>query len=302
MMRKFIGILLLTVSLLGIAEVRQSEGFLNTFFTDNFDNYDPWIFPSIGGWELLSNGSGNDDQFVDILHCVSHNQSLRLEGSSCWSAFAYHAVANMPNRMTFEANVYLDPNADCGCGPALAELAYYNRREQTDPLTTDPRGTGFAGVSFNCDGFIYGGDDNDIDAGGKVRLMPYHPNTWYKVRIDLDLMTRVANYYIDGTLRAAGIKLSISGTPDGVVLVGGFSINNPVWYDDVCVMEMLSLYPLTPTFYGSATLDLKGHLNIPYIQYTTLLLETFSIWANMQMVTECAPPAVCFKLLDYGTN
>ena len=299
MMRKFFGILLLTVSLLGVAEVRQSEGFL-TYFTDNFDNYDPWIFPSIGGWELLSNGSGTDDQFVDILHCVSHNQSLRLEGASCWSAFAYHAVPKLPTRSTFEANVYLDPNASCGCGPALAELAYFN--PELIDATKDPRGTGFAGVSFNCDGYIYGGDDFDIDAGGKVRLMAYHPNTWYKVRIDLDLMTRVANYYIDGNLKAAGIKLTVSGTPKGIVLVGGFSINNPVWYDDVCVMDMLNLYPLTPTFYGSATLDPKGYLKIPYIQFTTLLLESVNIWADMQMVTECAPPAVCFMLMRYGTN
>jgi hypothetical protein len=301
-MRKFFGILLLTVSFLGFFEARPASGFLRTFFNDNFDNTDPWIFPAVNGWQLLSNGSGNDDQFVDILHCVSHHQSLRLEGSTCWGAFAYHEVPNMSKRVSFEANVYLDPNVSCGCGPALAELAFFNPTPKV--AGPDARGKGYAGVSFNCDGYIYGGDDNDIEVGGNVRLMPYHPNTWYKIRVDLDMDKRLANYYVDGSLKASGIQLDAAvsdDNPKGVVLVGGFSINNPVWYDDVCVTEMLSLYPLIPSFYGTARLSTDGLLTIPFIEYTTLA-ETISLWADLQSVTECRFPEVCFKMMRYGSN
>lgn len=296
MMRKYFEILLLTLIVLGLNDIGKANG--DTIFHDNFDTDLMGIFPSIGGWQLLYDGSGGNDQFVDNLYSVSHNQSIRLEGSSCWSAFAYHAVVALPTKMTFEANVYLGPNVSCGCGPALAALSLFNPN-------IGSRGTGFGGVSFNCDGYIYGGIDGDInDSGGngKVMLMPYHPNTWYNIRIELDMVKRISAVYIDDVLKAAGIKLTVANdAPTGLVLCGGYSINNPVWYDDVCVLDVITSTQATPAPTGSATLTTDGLLTIPYLQFLTLT-GMINLWSEMQLVNQCNPPDICFKVTTYGTN
>jgi hypothetical protein len=299
-MRRLFGILFLSLLMLGYNGIRQACG--ETIFSDNFDSYQQQLFPFPGSWELIRNGAGNAEQYVDTLNCVSNTKSLHLAGSSCWSACAYHAVTLLPPRValppkvTLTANVRIGQNVACGCGPALAQLAMFNP-------TIGLWGTGFGGVSFNCDGYIYGGNDGNVDKGGNVRLMPYMPNTWYNVRIDLDMYQRVSSVYIDGVLKASGVQInsSVTGVPTGVVLCGGYAINNPDWYDDVCVLDILTPTPTpSPTPCSAATLS-EGLFNIPNIHYSTLS-GTIGLWMNMQWVSQCSPPDTCFKITAYGAN
>ncbi|MBI5593925.1 MAG: hypothetical protein HY881_26035 [Deltaproteobacteria bacterium] len=296
MRKKIFEILFLSLLVLGFNGIRQANG--QTIFNDDFESplYQQWTFPTAGGWQLLFNGSGNIDQHIDISHAVSDLQSLRLEGNSCWSAFAYHPIT-LPTKVTLQVNVYLDSNVSCGCGPTLAEFAFFN------PSIGSAWGTGFGGVSFNCDGFIHGGDDGDINNGGSVKLMHYLPNNWYTIRIDLDMDNRVSSVYVNGALLSSGIKInpSVSGAPTGVVLCGGYSINNAVWYDDVCVLEMLTPSPTPPPTPIAATLSAGGFLHIPDLMYSTLI-NTINLWADMQSVSHCNPPDICFKVTSYGTN
>jgi hypothetical protein len=300
-MRKLFGILFLSLLVLGFNGIKQASG--ATIFNDNFDSYPQQLFPSSGGWELtrnkdgrILNGAGNAEQYVDTLNCVSNTKSLHLAGSSCWSACAYHAVPLLPPKVTLTTNVRIGQNVACGCGPALAQLAMFNP-------DIGAWGTGFGGVSFNCDGYIYGGNDGDVNAGGNVRLMPFMPNTWYSIRIDLDMDQRVSSVYINGVLKASGIQInsSVTGAPTGVVLCGGYAINNPDWYDDVCVLDILTPSPPpSPTPCSAATLS-EGLLNIPNLHYSTLS-GTIGLWMNMQWVSQCSPPDICFKTIAYGAN
>jgi len=313
-MRKLFGILFLSLLMLGFSGIKQASGV--TIFNDNFDAYQQQLFPFPGGWELFQirdgsgrilNGAGNAEQYVDTLNCVSNTKSLHLAGSSCWSACAYHAVTPargvaLPNKVTLTANVRIGQNVDCGCGPALAKLAMFNTEGEGG------WGTGFGGVSFNCDGFIYGGVDGDINDEDNVnerfRLIPFMPNTWYNIRIDLDMDRRVSNVIIDGLLILFNIPIraGVIGTPTGVVLCGGYAINNPDWYDDVCVLDMLPP-PTTPAPRpaGAATLSSEGLLNIPNLNFSTIA-GTIDLWTDMQLVTQCSPPDICFKTTTYGVN
>jgi hypothetical protein len=315
-MRKLFGILFLSLLMLGFSGIKQASGV--TIFNDNFDAYQQQLFPFPGGWELFQirdgsgrilNGAGNAEQYVDTLNCVSNTRSLHLSGSSCWSACAYHAVAippargvTLPAKVTLTANVRIGQNVACGCGPALAKLAMFN------PEGENGWGTGFGGVSFNCDGFIYGGVDGDINSDDNVgfRLIPFMPNTWYNIRIDLemDLRVRVSRVIINGTLILFDIPIraDVIGTPTGVVLCGGYAINNPDWYDDVCVLDMLPLtLPPAPRPAGAATLSSEGLLNIPNLNFSTIA-GTIDLWTDMQLVTQCSPPDICFKTTTYGVN
>ncbi len=133
-MRNLFGILFLSLLVLGLNGIRQASG--ETIYSDNFDSYQQQLFPFPGNWELIRNGAGNAEQYVDTLNCVSNTKSLHLAGSSCWSACAYHPVALLPPRVTLTANVRIGQNVACGCGPALAQLAMFN------PAIGPPWGTG----------------------------------------------------------------------------------------------------------------------------------------------------------------
>lgn len=307
-MRKLFGILFLSLLMLGFNGIKQASGV--TIFNDNFDSYQQQLFPFPGGWKLFQNrfgqilnGAGNAEQYVDTLNCVSNTKSLHLAGSSCWSACAYHAVTvpaqgvTLPAKVTLTANVRIGQNVACGCSPALAKLAMFN------PESEDGWGTGFGGVSFNCDGFIYGGVNGDINGDGNVAypIKPFMPNTWYNIRIDLEMDLRVSSVYINGTLERANIPIgnNVIGIPTGVVLCGGYAINNPDWYDDVCVLDMPPSPGPRPA--GAATLSSEGLLNIPNLNFSTIA-GTIDLWTDMQLVTQCSPPDICFKTTTYGVN
>ncbi len=202
------------------------DAFAGTIFSDDFESYTLNTFPSSGGWQLIYNGAGTENQYVDNVHSLSGSQSLRLVGSSCWSAATYHAI-DIPAHVTLEANVFLDDIVGCGCEPILASLGLYNPG-------LGGWGTHFGAVYFRCDGNIYAGKSN-ADRDQDVLLMPYAARTWYKVRLDVDLNARTYSVFIDGVLRGSNIQILDTGMPTGVVVSADHGANPVAWFDDVIV-------------------------------------------------------------------
>ena len=305
-MRKLFGILFLSLLLLGFNGVREASS--RTIFNDNFDAYQQYLFPTIGDWQLLRDGSGVEDQYVDTLNCVSNTQSLHLAGASCWISSAYHAVLELQQlpaaTVTLTANVRVGQNVACGCNPVLAELALFNLNINPATWNDDTWGTRFGGVSFNCDGFIYGGvNGGDVVNGALgVRLQPFNPNTWYNIRIDLNMATKFSRVFIDNVPALNGIEIpsSLPGEvnllPTGVILFGGFAINNPVWYDDVCVFEPPPTPAPAPA--PAPVCNATGLLHIPCLD----LFGEFRLLVDMELATLCAPPDICFRVIPFDSN
>ena len=323
MRKKFLGILFLSLCISGINGIRLADADFppgETILSDNFDSYQLYDFPYSGGWQLIHSGAGGYDQYIDFTQFVSDYQSLHLMGSSCLSASAYHPVTFPdPFKVTLDVNVRLGQKVtSCGCGQAVAEISLFNPSPTN--ISSGLNGISYGGVSFNCDGYIYGGDtkgdDNGANNGGTVKLMNYMPNTWYNVRIDVDMTSDPArsSIYING-IKAYDYSIPIvpvdaNGTPypdtkpTGVMLSAGYAVNNPVWFDDVCVLGMLApSLPLAPTppspanitpatFFGAS-----GLLNLPNIQYAFLPVGLdLYLSANMQLVNTCNSPECCFNL------
>ena len=59
-----------------------------------------------------------------------------------------------------------------------------------------------AKVAFSTDGKIYAGKDKAIE------LMPYEANTWYSVKIMLNLKEKTYDVEINGELKATGVPMN----------------------------------------------------------------------------------------------
>lgn len=78
--------------------------------------------------------------------------------------------------------------------------------------------------------------DRNLD----VLLIPYSARRWYHIKLDIDLVTRLYDVYIDGIRQGSGIQILDSGMPTGVGVTGGHGGNPTVWFDDVTVSDLSS--------------------------------------------------------------
>jgi uncharacterized protein YjdB len=193
--------------------------------SDNFDSYQLGTFPSSGGWILRYNGAGDAYQYVDNTHSVSGTQSMHLVGSSCWGAAMYHPL-NFPSQVMYEANVFVDAIVSCGCTPELAVIRLENPSIGT-------WGTDYGSVVFNCDGNIYA--RRATDGSQDVNLMPYNAQQWYDVELNIDLVARTFDVYVNGVLKGSGFQILDSGVPTGIEVGAAHGGNPTVWFDDVRV-------------------------------------------------------------------
>jgi hypothetical protein len=194
---------------------------------------------------LVYNGLGSSNQYVDNSYSVSGTNSLHLVGSSCWSANAYHAL-DLPSQVSYEAMVFIDAIVNCGCSNTLARIGLCDRNLGT-------WGTFYGDVSFDCDGKIHAVTTTS-DGENTVELGSYQPRQWYHVQVHIDLVSRLFDVYINGTLVGSGLQDIYEGTPKGIEVVSGHGGNPTAWFDDVKVWEGKPAPAKETTFTGSIPL------------------------------------------------
>ena len=200
---------------------------LTALFNDNFDSYSAGSFPS--GWTLRTSGSGSSNQYVDTARFTSTPKSLRLQGSYCWSANAYHPVnspANPASSITLTAKVFINQIVSGGCTNITAWVGLLNPSIGT-------WGTAYGAISFAGDGFIYA-SQKEVDKPD-VKLIAYNAQTWYIVKTQVDLVAKTFDVYINGTLQAQGLKILVAGLPTGVEVSAGHGNSPTAWFDDISV-------------------------------------------------------------------
>jgi hypothetical protein len=198
---------------------------------DNFDSYAAGSFPS--SWELIYNGAGTSQQIVDTTRFVSSPKSLRLVGSSCWSANAYRPV-NLPlpssgQLVSMTVKVFSGAIVSGGCGSGRAAATFFNPSGGT-------WGRSYGGVKFDEDGFIYA-IRNYYDESLDLKLMAYSPQKWYNIKTQVNLSAKTMNIYIDGVLYASNARIYDLdySLPTGIQLSAGHGNTPIIWFDDVSV-------------------------------------------------------------------
>src|ERR1700730_16029752 len=200
-----------------------------TLFSDNFDTDTVGTFPS--NWTLQYNGAGTSYQKVDTTHFYSSPNALKLVGSNCWSADAQKTLPlptrGVPARIRLEAKIFVDAIVTGGCTSLVAGMRFINP-------SIGSFGTEYGGINFTSDGFVYSGANNT-----PTKLMKYNAQTWYNVIIDMDFGAWTSNFYIDGTLVASDLPITVSGSAPTAIEVYAGHPNNPTnataWFDDIVV-------------------------------------------------------------------
>jgi hypothetical protein len=200
-----------------------------TLLKDNFDSDAAGSFPA--GWNLLFDGGGTNLQIVDTAHVASPPNSLRLVGSSCWSANIFHPItfprqkSGSDRHVTVSGRVFVGQIGGGGCTPFTARISLF------DPGAGE-WGTPYTGAVFESDGYIHANWP-----GQDVQLIPYKVNSWYRIMIEADMTAQTSNIYIDGKLRASNLPFAATGAPTGIELGAGHGNSPTAWFDNISVVS-----------------------------------------------------------------
>jgi len=231
---------------------------------DGFETNSPGTFPP--QWQLLYNGAGTEQQFVDTNQAAAGAQSLHLLGSSCWSATAYKPVV-LPRKLHFKTAVRVSGDFSGGCTPFAASLGLYNP-------TNGPFGTVYGGVAFFSDGSIYLIRDAADYGNTKVSLQPYTSNRWYSIDCAYDLDSHLVDVDVDGVRRATALSFSTNGQSDGIAISAGHGVSPTAWFDNVSI-EQNNDDLLASIHISAVDICWAGRSNQTYqVQYRTNITDT----------------------------
>jgi hypothetical protein len=194
-------------------------------FTDDFESYGAGSFPSSGGWELVWNGMGTEYQVVTDAVSHSPTRSFQLLGQVGWSANVQRRFTSSSSVIGYEAYVRCEGNV--ASADNVASICMWNLEGQA-------WGKRFAGVYFASDGYVYTEPIHSEPV--YFKLMPYDPNTWYKVRVVIDRTAGEYNVWIDDALLAQNIAIQDTNQIEALMLAEGWA-GFRVYFDDVKVFE-----------------------------------------------------------------
>jgi len=207
-----IGLLCIPMFSIFILHVKGQE---TVIFQDDFESYPVNTFPSVGGWQIVWNGAGDQYQVITQVYCHSQTKSLQLIGQDHWSSVTKHDFSSSSDVIGYEGYIMTTSVPNNG------SIGFFNR-----PI--DTWGRFYATVGFSLGNLV----------SGSTILQSITPYTWYKVRVILDKNTRLYDVWINGALAAQ--NLVEPNDPHEILSMEvstGWFTGAPVYFDDVKLFE-----------------------------------------------------------------
>ncbi len=228
-------------------------GFTNTgdpeisgyLLSENFENYPPGVFPSVGGWQLIHSGWGAGYQVIVDTDAQSGAQSWKLEGRRNWAATVYRGYSlpdPAPDIIFFE----------CKAKSTRLEqpiIGYRDFAIWAGQVGTPTGSHAFASVDFipDSDGKEYLYFHNYRYKGPEIFL-----GRWYHIKVRLNLQDDTGTVWLDDVQVITEVPLYSTGNyhyAPGITIEGGNSAHTRSWVDDVLA------YTVPPTVRASIDLD-----------------------------------------------
>ncbi len=150
---------------------------------------------------------------------VTGEQSLRIEGASGWATVVARSInVTDVKELVYESYVY--PTSSFENGTMDIGTGYENRKLRISVIGDY--------IQYSTSAH----DNNDL-----IPLASYSVNTWYHIKLVIDLVNNNYDVYIDGELKATDITLiNMSNPIDTISLASGNdSGSRTIYYDDVKV-------------------------------------------------------------------
>jgi len=231
---------------------------------DNFDSETPGNLPE--GWVINYNGAGVEQQQVVNTTYVSPSNSFELVSASLLAQI-YKPFSTTENKLSIEVNM----KSESSLANQTGYFSFYNTSEN-DHLAI---------VEFNNNKIItYYHNGNASD---KYVIQDYEVDTWYNIKIEADLINRVYQVYINGTLASGTynasttneFSMSPTNEPNSIVIASGNGGSNKMWFDDVKLYETPDLVAHYP-FNGNAN-DESGNANHGTVNGATLTTDRHGV-------------------------
>jgi len=231
---------------------------------DNFDSETPGNLPE--GWVINYNGAGVEQQQVVNTTYVSPSNSFELVSASLLAQI-YKPFSTTENKLSIEVNM----KSESSLANQTGYFSFYNTSEN-DHLAI---------VEFNNNKIItYYHNGNASD---KYVIQDYEVDTCYNIKIEADLINRVYQVYINGTLASGTynasttneFSMSPTNEPNSIVIASGNGGSNKMWFDDVKLYETPDLVAHYP-FNGNAN-DESGNANHGTVNGATLTTDRHGV-------------------------
>jgi len=222
----FIGLLLIFSTILApITIIAQESSEENTFWYDDFEDYEINTFPKSWSGSGNAGASGN---YITDLESYSGDKSLRLEGrfGGCWASLA-HRYINLSNEigksLTMEVSVRFGKHTT-SCHTVSASFGLYVGSD----WTTDARGF-----------FLFGKDLKTMHAADNERteLGTFEIDKWYRLRIKYSWISNSSieiSYWIDGEYRGKIID-NVNSYENKLIYITIISHSGVTYFDDISV-------------------------------------------------------------------
>ncbi|MHA1674253.1 MAG: PKD domain-containing protein [Promethearchaeota archaeon] len=235
----------------------SDSGIWETIFTDDFESYTLNTFPS-SEYELLYNGAGDSYQNITDAQSISGNQSFTLTGQSSWTAMAAKPFGFSEEIIAVEVNVRtagIDQTGDSNI-----DLEFRNP-------DIGAWGTYYAAITFMDDG-------NMVLRGGSstVNLIEYSADTWYKLRLEVNVQTNYSKAYVDNVIVGESQMVRDCSLITDATLAAGWT-GNTAYFDDLAIYQRIipELIPeLIPTAFFTT--------NITQIEPLSPILNWDALW------------------------
>jgi hypothetical protein len=164
-----------------------------TLFEDSFENVALGRYPGENGWQNLFSGRSG---YVSDAVAHAGSKSFRLESRSVWSRTDYVPLAEIPDRLSYEASVYTDPtpgrSAFVGFVEAFANMGpvYHNFSINSGDGSTGK-------VRFHA-----------IPSKPYIELCAFSVGSWVTVRADLNFTNLTADLWVDGEPVARDVAIA----------------------------------------------------------------------------------------------
>lgn len=230
-----------------------------TLIIEDFESTAVGSVPS--GWSVTNNGSGIDNQIVVDNPVKNGNHVFQLSAASNIASIR-KTISNLPEKVTLESWIYPDAILD-GLSGAFGLVS---------TSSTSDSGIGFINGNIVAGGWEF----------GNYILKPYTRDTWYHLKMEMDLLNRTYQVFIDNELATANdngttiYTFSLyNGNNDATIyLNAGNSGNINIYFDDVKLYktnpELIAHYP----FNGNAN-DESGNGNHGVVIGASLTTDRF---------------------------